>query len=272
MMADRQWERVVQGLGPGRRLLGFRELAGGVSASVTLLELGLPDGRTERVVVRRHGEADRQARPNVAAEEYRVLQLLHAEGMAVPAPILLAEPYLVVEYIEGKPEMAPADLGDYLRQLAKHLARLHQVDWTRHDLSFLPETTAEAGPGRNPAVLLHGDFWPGNVLWRDRALAAIIDWEDAAVGDPLADVGNARLELLWAFGREAMEQFTREYRSMTAFDFASLPWWDLHAVRRLAGFEAWAASERVAGMREQYAWFVAQSAAEQGRSSPCELA
>jgi aminoglycoside phosphotransferase (APT) family kinase protein len=40
-------------------------------------------------------------------------------------------------------------------------------------------------------VLLHGDFWPGNALWRDGALVAILDWEDAAIGDPLADVANA---------------------------------------------------------------------------------
>ena len=61
---------------------------------------------------------------------------------------------------------------------------------------------------RNPAVLLHGDFWPGDVLWQAGRLTAVLDWEDAQVGDPLADVGNTRLEFLWAFGREAMQQFT----------------------------------------------------------------
>jgi aminoglycoside phosphotransferase (APT) family kinase protein len=36
----------------------------------------------------------------------------------------------------------------------------------------------------------------------------VLDWEDAAIGDPLADVANVRLELLWARGIEAMEPFT----------------------------------------------------------------
>ena len=42
-------------------------------------------------------------------------------------------------------------------------------------------------------------------------LVGVIDWEDAALGDPLADLANSRLEILWAFGDEAMERFTREY-------------------------------------------------------------
>ena len=29
----------------------------------------------------------------------------------------------------------------------------------------------------NRPVLLHGDFWPGNILWRDGRLVAVIDWE-----------------------------------------------------------------------------------------------
>jgi aminoglycoside phosphotransferase (APT) family kinase protein len=34
------------------------------------------------------------------------------------------------------------------------------------------------------------------VLWRDGRIVAVIDWEDAQVGDPLADLANTRLELL----------------------------------------------------------------------------
>ncbi len=117
----------------------------------------------------------------------------------------------------------------YLHQTACHLSRIHRVDASRHDLSFLPKQEALARkilerrpvspkdewnegrirralervwpfPRSNPDVLLHGDFWPGNLLWKEGGLVAVIDWEDAALGDPLADVANARLEILWAFG------------------------------------------------------------------------
>ena len=40
-------------------------------------------------------------------------------------------------------------------------------------------------PQRNSPALLHGDYWPGNVVWQGGRIAAVIDWEDTAVGDPL---------------------------------------------------------------------------------------
>jgi aminoglycoside phosphotransferase (APT) family kinase protein len=45
-------------------------------------------------------------------------------------------------------------------------------------------------PEERESVLLHGDFKPGNVLAAaDGSVRAIVDWELAAVGDPLADLG-----------------------------------------------------------------------------------
>ncbi len=44
-------------------------------------------------------------------------------------------------------------------------------------------------------MLLHGDLWPGNVLWQDGRLVAVVDWEDGAVGAPLIDVASARGDL-----------------------------------------------------------------------------
>ena len=60
----------------------------------------------------------------------------------------------------------------------------------------------------NRRVVLHGDYWPGNVLWQDGRLVAVIDWEDASLGDPLADLATARVELLCRYGDDAMERFT----------------------------------------------------------------
>jgi aminoglycoside phosphotransferase (APT) family kinase protein len=62
----------------------------------------------------------------------------------------------------------------------------------------------------------------------------VIDWEDAAVGDPLADLAISRLDLLWIYGRQPMEAFTRHYLANTTIDLRSLPYWDLYAARRLA--------------------------------------
>ncbi len=81
----------------------------------------------------------------------------------------------------------------------------------------------------NPRVLLHRDCWPGNVLWKDGRLAGVIDWEDVAVGDPLSDLGNTRLELLFNFGLDAMEAFTPVYASRIGVDLTHLPYSDLAA-------------------------------------------
>jgi aminoglycoside phosphotransferase (APT) family kinase protein len=116
----------------------------------------------------------------------------------------------------------------------------------------------------NPSVLLHGDYWPGNTLWRDGRLVGIIDWEDAALGDPLADLANSRLELLWAAGVGAMEQFTRQYQSLASVDLTNLPYWDLCAALRPAkNMAAWGLDDHgERSMREGLHWFIRQAIAK----------
>jgi len=89
--------------------------------------------------------------------------------------------------------------------------------------------------------LLHGDFWPGNILWEGGKLIAPIDWEDAATGDPLHDVAVSRQELAFAFDLAAAEAFTEAYTAITDLDWTDLPLWDLRAsLRPLGDFSIWA--------------------------------
>ena len=84
--------------------------------------------------------------------------------------------------------------------------------------------------------MLHGDFWPGNTLWREGRLQALINWEDAAWGDPLADVANGRCEIAMLWGQEAAAAFTQRYRlRMPGLDYGSLGCWDLLAALRPMG-------------------------------------
>ncbi|MCE7983477.1 MAG: phosphotransferase family protein [Caldilinea sp. CFX5] len=294
--------QLVQRVAPGSKLLRTWPLKGGVSAQVTAVEIRRPDGQQQKLLVRRHGLRDRQGNPQIATTEFRLLQVLQQTGVAAPAPYYLDQageffnsPGLVLEYVEGAPEFAPANVAAFVEQMAAQLAQIHQVQATGVDLAFLAnhgkgfgarpavlDTTLHEAPLRdrlealwplpqtNPAALLHGDFWPGNLLWHDGRLAAVIDWEDAAIGDPLADVGNSRLELLWALGAEAMTDFTEQYRRLTDLDWANLPYWDLCAALRPAGkLHTWgldAATEKA--MKESHRWFVTQAfatLAAQGR-------
>jgi aminoglycoside phosphotransferase (APT) family kinase protein len=86
------------------------------------------------------------------------------------------------------------------RQLARfvslwELNRTRTVDVVDEVGRLLRERRPESGP----ATVVHGDFRLGNMLFAPEAparLAAVIDWELATVGDPLADLGY--LTATWA--------------------------------------------------------------------------
>jgi len=273
-------------------------MVGGVSAQVTGIEIEQSDGQTKKMIVRQHGAADLKRDPHIALHEFNLLQLLRSAGLPVPTPYyvdesgeVLASPYIVIEFIESQQDFTPSELEDYILQLATHLAGIHNVDWQIQDLYFLPlqeknytdqlaqrpvflDESLDEGrirdalesvwplPQSNKTVLLHGDFWPGNTLWRGSRLAAIIDWEDAALGDPLADLANSRLEILWAFGMGAMIDFTLQYKSkMKIVDLTNLPYWDLCvALRPASKLSQWGLEVSTEQrMRDRHQWFVNQA-------------
>jgi aminoglycoside phosphotransferase (APT) family kinase protein len=269
MRVDEAFAELAHRIDPGGRMIRTWELAGGVSAQVTGFEIESGEGSRERLVLRRHGARDLAANPHGAADEFRLLGVLASAGIPVPAPRyldgtgeLFSTPCLVVEFVDGATPTT-ADEQAVAAQLAAILAAIHQIDASTAAISFLPDRRLEdPGRPRNSPVLLHGDFWPGNTLWKDGRLVAVIDWEDAAIGDPLADVANARLELLWAYGADAMNDFTDTYAKQASdLDLAALPDWDLRADRRLTPRLAeWgldAATERA--MRKRSEAFVAQA-------------
>ena len=45
-------------------------------------------------------------------------------------------PTILMDYVAGRPQLAPRDLGDYLRQLAEALVALHQLP--PDEFGFLP--------------------------------------------------------------------------------------------------------------------------------------
>lgn len=275
MTTAEQFALVARRCIPGGCLIRHWPLTGGISAETTALLVARPDGGEEKLVVRQHGAVDRAANPRIAATEHQLLQLLQAEGIPAPRPRFLDEscailpsPYIVVEYIEGSPDGAPDDDDALIERMAAQLAAIHRLTPLRHDLSFLPnqavKVTRRLSEGtasepswfpaarlraslltawplrrRNPPDLLHGDFWRGNLLWRDEQLVGVIDWEDARVGDPLADLANARLELLWFRGEAAMQRFTERYLALTGCDCTNLTFWDLYT--------AWRAGMRLSG-------------------------
>lgn len=275
-----RWGEIVARVEPGGRLIRTWDPAGGLSRTMTVIEVDRADGSRRRLVVRRARDDLPDRRSLSIAEEHRLLARLHGLGVAVPAPrllddagTLLGTPCSVLDFVDGSPLVgAAADPpGVAGRTFAAHLVSIHRldasaaagIDLPRRDDAVarslaeppavldhrLREGVIREALRRRPAPshdgpsrLLHGDYWPGNVIVRGDDLVAVIDWEDAALGDPLADVATTRLDLAWAFGPEATAAFTDHYLSLLPIDPGNLPFWDLVAALRPAGFLAtWAA-------------------------------
>ncbi|MBT2667676.1 aminoglycoside phosphotransferase family protein [Bacillus sp. ISL-4] len=271
------FERLVQNFDQGNKLIRVWELKGGISAQVTGLEILQSSGRIVKMIVRQHGDNDLKRNPNIAADEHKLLGILKAAGLPVPMPYyfeqsceIFSKPCILLEFIEGKSEFTPSNLNHHILQLAINLAKIHRVNCADLSLSFLPKvenTYVEMlnnkervsldetlnlstirdllkysipFPSKNKEVILHGDYWPGNILWKEDKLVSIIDWEDSGLGDPLADLANSQLEISYHFGMQAMNDFTHRYKSMMPeLDFTNLPFWQLFAALRLSTFPEW---------------------------------
>ena len=252
------------------------------------LEILTDEQTSERLILLSHSERDRDRNPDIARDEFRLLRILTEAGLPVPQPLYLCEthhpPFLITSYERGSSSVGAEDLLSLCSKLAATLSAIHSIDLKRFDLSFLPRQkellalhtlpcSSEQNSIRsamrrvsdcvnfNAPALLHGDFWPGNLLWESDRLTAIIDWEDAMLGDPLGDLGKSRLEILWAFGPEAMESYTAHYLASKAdLDASALSFWDLWGALRLSHFANFAPDpSKVPEMKIQYDGFVADA-------------
>ncbi|MCA9915220.1 MAG: phosphotransferase family protein, partial [Anaerolineae bacterium] len=105
---DQKLEKLVQRYASGSELRRWWPVVGGVSAQVIGLEIGLPDGTIQTVIMRRHGEADLAGNPNIAADEFRLLNLLHPYNLGTAKPLFLdtsceiyPTPLLLLAYLDG---------------------------------------------------------------------------------------------------------------------------------------------------------------------------
>lgn len=303
--ADGPWADVVAEVEPGGRVTASHDVTGGLSSAMTVLDVERADGGQLRLVVRRAAEGEPRGALSIA-DEFALLVRLHGAGLPVPTPRwldaagrVLGQPLCVLDHVEGAIRVTTDDPAATGRAFADHLAAVHAVDpavvadlglparvddvrWHLDPPSPPPDLTQrepllreviEAHRDRwehGPRRLLHGDFWPGNVVWSGDAIAAVIDWENAGLGDPLSDVGITRLDLLWAFGAAAFDAFTGRYVERTGIDTADLALWDvIAALRPVGNFSVWAADWAAFGrpdltpasMRAAHTWFVDQALA-----------
>lgn len=258
-------ERAIARVDEGARVVDVQRLVGGVSAEVHRVTVRGSDGEVRHVVFRQHrSDGFKGHAARVTATEHGVLAALWERGLAVPRPLLFddsgasTDPFLVTDWMQGSTDVTPAQLPRALEQMADFLAGLHDLDPhvlhvpglgpIEDPVASLADHLPDDDRGRriqhalssatfvtpgNRVVLLHGDYWPGNILWADGRLVAVIDWEDAQLGDPLADLACARVELRCRYGADAQASFTDLYVDRCRalghdLDLDRLPLWDVY--------------------------------------------
>lgn len=192
----------------------LRPLLGGASQQMWAFKA---DGRP--LVLRRATmDANRNERMQT---EQAVLRRAAAAGVTVPSVVAFGPEYLVMGWVDGetlarrvlRDERYAAARSRLVAQCALQLARWHSVpvadlpQLQRVDpIAALRRTVDEIGephpalelgfgwlaahcPPASPDAPVHGDFRLGNLMIDEQGLAAVLDWELAYIGDPIADLG-----------------------------------------------------------------------------------
>ena len=162
----------------------------------------------------------------VIGAPFYVMELVKGEVITDSVPTALDEDgqrrRIADELIDGLVELHGADwqrlgldgFGKPTGYLERQLRRFGGL-WEHNRTRDLPEVAqvgrwlAEHLPQSQPATIVHGDYRLGNTIYGLAApahLIAILDWEMATIGDPLADVGY--LMTHWVQADDAVNAFT----------------------------------------------------------------
>ncbi len=168
-------------------------------------------------------------------------------------------PTSLISWLDGQPDITPADPRGWARELGRALAALHTVPTER--LAELPSVFDRSGGSqeilagplaaevrsrwpqvvRSPEVLAHCDYWSGNVVWRDGRLTGIVDWSDGSRGPRGFDLGWCRLDLVLLFDEQIADDFLAAYEAATGQAVGEMRLWDTWAVARSDDeVESWA--------------------------------
>jgi aminoglycoside phosphotransferase (APT) family kinase protein len=256
-----QLARVREAIGAGS-LAHSRRIENGLSCTMDVLTEG-----STRLLLRRYGNWTHNRGIDVAARETRALELLQRANIPAPAPIwvdsdgVFDEQAIVISFVEGDPDLTPANPFDWAEKLAAVLSRIHEVRLEDDDLEIFPPGAGEdiAKIQENPEMVLehplgedllrrrvmltnrdldsdlvfsHTDFWPGNTLWSDGDLAAVIDWESPAMGDREMDVAYCSLDIRYLGMDRVADHFIKSYRELSGTSLPNLPHWEAVALCR----------------------------------------
>ncbi len=159
-------------------------------------------------------------------------------------------------------DLAAADLQSfgrpdgYLQRQVERFSALWDVNTTRSipDVAKIADWLGANLPVSRSAAVVHGDYRLGNLMFRPHAPArvqAVLDWEMATLGDPLADLGYLTATYAESgrpitplhlspvtrrTGYPTGRQLAEHYAHRTGCDLSALPWYQTLALWKAAIF------------------------------------
>lgn len=234
---------------PGAAVRGVRRVGGGVAAETFEIDTTL-----DTVIVKRY----RRRRSDTVRFEWERLRFAQRVDAPVPQPLALDSegrwfgmPALAMTYLAGNPDVQPQNVDGWLRQLAYALAAIHGTDTASASGPLLspsvvetwrPPTLRRPSPVADQTVaaiqrhlpdvtwrpvLTHGDFHPGNTLWRHGRLTGIADWSETRLGPASGELAHCRADVALLLGYAAADRLTHHYAAITGATPTDLPTFDL---------------------------------------------
>ena len=244
-------QRIVEAIDPRLRVVSIVPAAGSFTNDARVLECRTAAGSRVRLVAKFLVDKPRQA-PRIAAVSFHAAMLARAHGVPVPEPVLLDEtgevlgvPGVVSRFLEGRQVADPKSPEEWSEDLARQLVQIHSIRPGEGDRPFLYDgnhqtlfftsgsyplqmaghpraidisdavRTLESTLAPTPPVLVHLDYWHGNVLWHHGRISAVLDWDFAGYGDPAIDVAYFRMNMYLRGIKDAADLFLRAYERQT---------------------------------------------------------
>ena len=250
-MNEEKFQNIVNSFAKSAKLISWQVMKGGSSTDVFLLKIQQKN-EILKYVLRTQGSKPAE---NSTKVEFALLNSLHLQNIPVSRPIyldtscnIIDKPFMIMTYLDGDIDSPDNKDLNSISKMVEALKVIHGID-----VSALPKLSLRIDPLINietllpsgakwddlktfllslssqrykgKSVLLHGDFWSGNILWENNEIVGILDWEYAAFGDPLYDLAVTSLEMRYQYGERGMEQCKSFYGKSFELDNYRLSLW-----------------------------------------------
>jgi len=250
-----QW--IISAVDSRAKIGEIRRLRGSTSSDVHSISLTIHGEKKEYVLRQFTNRSWLEDEPDLAKHEAESLRMSSQTGINSPLIIAYDEtghesgiPAVLMTKVEGDVDLLPGKkMDDWLDELAKMLAAIHNVEVIDFPWNYFPYSDSETMPipqwssqpelwgklfkivrGQCPDTkpcFIHRDYHPTNVLWENGKVSGVVDWVNACRGPAGIDVGHCRLNLARLYGITCADAFLAAYERYGGSDYTYHPYWDL---------------------------------------------